>query len=154
MRPGTVVPEIVTLGQQEFHSRLVAGWSRAIVHVGRGAFADAIEMTTKGLAKVLGEDTTPHARTILNSRKAHPTALDELLAGYRVRLVPETAACSSDEGAGLSLLRAATKCVEAEADGVKHHHELLAMEPELRDAAAILAAMLTRIDRLKGTGRT
>jgi hypothetical protein len=94
--------------------------------------------------------STPHACTIFNSRKAHPSALDELCDGYGIRMVPSHAACTTDAGAGIALLRAAAKCIEAEADGTKDHKELLGMEIELREAAANIAAMLVRIDYIKG----
>jgi hypothetical protein len=151
MNDGTVVRDIVTLDDQSFHFRLVAGWCRAIAKVGKSRFAHGIGMTPRGLDKVLA-GTTPKAHTIFNSRAADPSALDELLGAYGVRLVPASAACSSDDNAGLCLLRAATKCIEAEADGAKDHAELFAMEPELRDGAAKIAAMLARIDRLRGSG--
>lgn len=149
MSQAPVVPETRTLDEQSFHDRLVAGWSRAIASLTKPVFAHRIGMTTRGLEKVLA-GSTPHACTIFNSRAAEPTALDEVLAGYGLRLVPADSACSSDEHAGLALLRAAHKCVEAEADGVKDHQELLAMEPELRASASIVANMLARIDALKG----
>lgn len=153
MTGGTVVREMPALDEQEFHERLTAGWARCIpLAGGRPKFALNVGMTVRGLDKVLA-GSTPHACTILNSRRAHATALDELMAGYRVRMVPEGAACSTDDHAGIALLRAATKCIEAEADGVKKHGELLGMETELREAAAKIGGMLARIDAIKGTGR-
>lgn len=152
MSGGTVVHPVTVLDEQSFHDRLVAGWSRGIALIGgKARFALEIGMTPRGLDKVL-TGSTPHACTILNSRKAHATALDEVLAGYRVRLVPASSVASTDENAGLPLLRAATKCIEAEADGRTDHIELLGMEPELRAAAALIAARLAQIDRLKGVG--
>jgi hypothetical protein len=149
MNSGTVVRQIVTLDEQSFHDRLVAGWARGIARLGKAKWAHKVGMSPRGVDKVLA-GSTPHAHTILNSRAADTTALDELFAGYGVRLVPAEASCSSDEGAGLCLLRAAMKCCEAEADGVKNHAELFAMEPELRESAAKIAAMLARIDALRG----
>lgn len=150
MSPGTVVRETPVLDEQSFHDRLTAGWGRCIpLAGGRSKFALAVGMTTRGLDKVLA-GSTPHACTILNSRRAHASALDELMAGYGVRMVPAGAACSTDDHAGLALLRAAAKCIEAEADGEKNHVELLGMEPELRDAQALIAGMLARIDQIRG----
>jgi len=74
------------------------------------------------------------------------------MAGYRVRIVPDFAVCSTDQAAGLVLLRAATKCIEAEADGRTDHRELLDMEGELRAAGALIATQLARIDAIKGRG--
>lgn len=149
MSAGPVVPEARALDERAFHERVTAGWSRCIPLAGGiEPFALAVGMGVRGVRKVLA-GTTPHACTLINSRRAHPSALDELLAGYGVRLVPEGAVASSDAGAGLPLLKAATACVEAEADAVIDHRELLAMEPELREAAAHLGALLARIDRLR-----
>jgi hypothetical protein len=148
MSPVPVVPKIVTLREPEFHARLAAGWARSIALVGRGTFADRIEMTPKGLGKVLA-GSTPHACTLFNSRAAHPSALDELLGGYGLRWVPSCAIASTDVGTGIAMLRAATACVEAEADGIDHV-ELLAMEPELRASAEKHARLLARIDALRG----
>lgn len=153
MTAGTVVREMPVLDEQAFHERLTAGWARCIpLAGGRAPFALKVGMTVRGLDKVLA-GSTPHACTILNSRRAHPTAIDELMTGYRARIVPEGAACSTDDHAGIALLRAATKCIEAEADGVKNHSELLGMEGELREAAAVIGGMLARVDAIKGTGR-
>ena len=152
MTPGPVVPETKVLDEQSFHNRLTAAWARVIAAMpgGKSAFAQAVGMTTRGLDKVLA-GSTPHACTIFNSRRAHPTAIDELLTGYDVRLVPADAICSTDLGAGLVMLRAATACVEAEADGIDHQ-ELLAMEGPLRASAAMHAGLIARIDRIKRTG--
>ena len=152
MTAGTVVPSCAALDEREFHDRLTAGWSRCIPLLGgREAFALSLGMTKRGLNKVLG-GSTPHACTILNSRRAHPSALDELLAGYAVRIVPASAICSTDAGAGLVMLKAAAACVEAEADGIDHR-ELLAMEAPLRASAEVHARLLARIDGIKGVGR-
>lgn len=146
-----VVPQMTVLDEEAFQNKLVAGWSRIIALVGKPKFALDVGMSTRGLDKVLA-GSTPRGATIFNSRAIHSTALDELLAGYGVRIVPAGAAASTDDHAGLALLRAATKCIEAEADGGKDHRELLGMEAELRIAGASIAGMLARIDRLKGTG--
>jgi hypothetical protein len=148
---GPVVPETIILDEQEFQGRLVAGFSRCIVGAGKPRFALDLGMSTRGLDKVLA-GSTPKGHSIFNVRSRHPTALDELLTGYRSRIVPDSAVCSTDQGAGLKLIRAAAKCIEAEADGQTDHLELLGMEVELREAAALIAGRLARIDRLKGTG--
>jgi hypothetical protein len=148
---GTVVPEIVTLDEQSFHDRLVAGLARGIARMGKPQFALRIGMSTRGLDKVLG-GSTPHACTIFNARAVDASVLDEVLAGYGIRLVPADAACTADDHAGVVLLRAATKCIEAEADGSKDHQELLGMEADLRASAAVHAALLARIDEIRGIG--
>jgi hypothetical protein len=147
MSGGPVVREMRPLDEQSFHNRLVAGWSRIIAQIGIAPFALTVRMSKRGVEKVLA-GSTPHACTILNSLAEHPTALDEVWAGYGARLVPASAVCSTDSGAGLVMLKAATACVEAEADGV-NHQELLAMEAPLRASAAVHARLLARIDDLK-----
>lgn len=47
--PNTVVGETAPLTKQQLHAKLMRGWARGIDRHGKGAFADALDVTPPAL---------------------------------------------------------------------------------------------------------
>jgi hypothetical protein len=139
----------IALSEERVRDLLALGWARTVAKHGRVPFANHLGCHTDTVKNAIGGDHSPHLHNAFNSLGFDHLALDDLMEAYGLRVVPRDAACLGDEKATLPLLAAVHKVAEAEADGGIDHVELLEMEPELREASAILARLLTRISGLR-----
>lgn len=140
----TVVPAFKPVAELEFHELVVAGLNRAARKIGRGALADKLDMTPKGLGKIFA-GSTPHAKRLFDALAVDPAALDDIADRYGVRLVPKGSICDTDEKAAPSLVAALHKVIEGESDGQIDHQELLGMERELIEAERTVQRLRARI---------
>lgn len=130
--------------EPEFHAALIAGLARAAKNVGRGTLADRMQMSGRGLDKIFA-GSTPFAKREWDALAACPTALDDIADLYGKRIVPKGSICDTDAKAAPALVAALHKVIEAEADGVIDHREVLAMEPELIAAEQAVQVLRARI---------
>lgn len=96
----TVVRKRSKLSKPMVHALLMEGWSRAIAKFGKGAFADALEISSVGLDKQL-VGSMPDFATILDALDHDETVLDDLLKAKGLRLVDAEAVCDSDDASVL-----------------------------------------------------
>lgn len=148
MRRTTIVRKINGPSKSELHDLLMIGWARCIAAYGRGAFADALEISAVGIDKQLA-GSMPDFATICHALLLDPHVLDDVMARLGKRIVDKDAVCSTDQRASAVLVAALKKSIEAEADGHIDHNELLGMEAELRATRAVVDALLQRITDLR-----
>lgn len=92
----TVVAKAQRLTKPRLHALLMEGWSRAIVKLGKGKFADAVEISGTALDKQL-TGSMPGFDIIDKAFDACPTVLDEYFRAKGKRLVDEEAVCDTDD---------------------------------------------------------
>jgi hypothetical protein len=143
-----VLPK-VRLEKERVRDLLALGWARTVAKHGRVPFANHLNVHVDTVKNALGGDHSPEIHTALNSLGFDHLALDDLMEAYGLRVVPRDQADAGCSSATLPLLAAVHKVAEAEADGAIDHAELLAMEGELREAASIIARLLTRVSGLR-----
>lgn len=129
---------------------LSAGWARAISTMGKGAFADALEVSDNTIGNALAQRTTPELHTVLNSLTVDPTALDELLASYGFRLCPLHNEAANDLATAAGVIGAMGGLVEALSDGKRDHNETLAIAQLLRPHMPAVHAIIHEADALRG----
>lgn len=78
--PRTPVRPKTALSRTRVSAALAAAWSRVSLKLGKGAFADAIELKVRSVDRALTGDTTPELHTALNGLIADASALDEVAA--------------------------------------------------------------------------
>lgn len=98
--PNTVVGETAPLTKQQLHAKLMRGWARGIDRHGKGAFADALDVTPPALDKQLS-GSFPSFETLDKALDAEPTVLDDYFAAKGRRLVDKNAVCDVDDAAVL-----------------------------------------------------
>lgn len=145
-----VLQDRTALPKGRVSALLSAGWARAIAASGKGAFADALEVSENTIGNALAQRTTPELHTVLNSLTVDPTALDELLAGYGVRLCPLHAVAANDLATAAGVISAMGSLVEAMADGHRDHNETLAVAQLLRPHMSAVNAIIHEADALRG----
>lgn len=99
----TRVPKLVPPTEQEFHALLMAGIARAAKKSGRGAVADAMDMSGRMLDKVYG-GAMPAAKRQWDLLSVDEQALSDIAERYGKRIVDKDAVCSTDD-IGLLLAR-------------------------------------------------
>jgi hypothetical protein len=144
----TVVPKVNAVTKAELHAKLMVGWNRCIGNFGKGAFADALEITGPGLDRQL-TGSMPDFATICTALLLDRHVLDEVMDALELRIVDRGAVCSTDQRASTVLVAALKKSIEAEADGHIDHNELLGMEAELRATRALVDDLLQRISDIR-----
>lgn len=141
---------VPVVSDDEFHEALTLGLDRMVVRLGgKGRAAAALQMSRQSYIEV-ENGTVPHVKRLFESLRHEETILDDVAKLYHVKVVPDG---SDIDRAAPALVAALHKVIEAEADGKIKHDELLAMEPELRDAEKRLCAMLERIAGLRSKPR-
>lgn len=145
-----VLRQIAPLPKHRVAALLAAGWSRVIARIGRGTFADTLEVSENTVGNALAGRTTPELHTALNSLAADPTSLDEVLAGYGLRLAPLHATAANDMVTAAGVINAMGELVKALADGNRDHNETLAIAALLRPYLPHLVAIVTEADGLRG----
>ncbi len=148
----TVVSAKRPLTKPRVHAYLMEGWSRAIVKLGKGAFADAIEISDVALNKQL-TGSMPGFDCIDRALDACPTVLDEYLRAKGKRLVDEESVCDTDD-ASLLIARLLVKLHEAEhpdSPGGRAvvHSELLGMEALIRQLHGASGNWLAQIEAMR-----
>jgi hypothetical protein len=98
----TVVRKRSIPSEGEFHALLIAGLARASARIGRGALADQMDMSGRGLDKVFA-GSHPSAKRVFDVLFACDDVLDDVADRYGKRLVDKAAVCDVDD---LSLLLA------------------------------------------------
>lgn len=137
---------VPVVSDEEFHHALTLGLDRMVVRLGgKGRAAAALQMSRQNYIEV-ENGSVPHVKRLFEALEHEETLLDNIAALYRRKVVPDGHAL---DRAAPALVAALHKVIEAEADGRITHDELLAMEPELRDAEKRLCGMLQRISELR-----
>lgn len=133
---------VPVVSDEEFHQALTRGLDRLAVKLGgKGRAAAALQMSRQSYIEV-ENGTVPHVKRLFEALQHEETLLDDVAALYQQKLVP--ASFESDRAAP-AMVAALHKLIEAEADGIVTHDELLNMECELRDAEKRICGMLQRI---------
>lgn len=144
----TVVGEIEPLSKQQLHAKVMLGWSRAIANLGKGAFADKLDITVPGLDKQLA-GSMPGFDLIDKALDLEPSLLEDWLSHKKKRLVDIDAICSTDD-IGLVMARLLAWFHEAShpnsPGGVAIvHSEKLAAEPLMRQLHCEIGKFLEEI---------
>lgn len=150
MTEKNVFPKIV-LDEERVRDLIGHGLSRICLAKGKGGkeqLAAHLGVHVDTVKNAIGGDHTPKLPHVFNALSFDPTALDELLQEFGVRLVPLDH--REAENATLPILAAVHKIAEAEADGIVDHQELLEMEPELRTASGAITRLLHRTGIVRG----
>ena len=145
-----VLAHRTVLAKGRVSALLSAGWARSIAAVGKGVFADALEVSDNTIGNALAQRTTPELHTVLNSLVVDPSALDELLAGYGYRLCALHNEPANDLATAAGVISAMGNLVEALSDGHRDHNETLAVAQLLRPHMPAVNAIIHEADALRG----
>lgn len=131
-------------------ARLVAAWGRVIAKVGRGKFADSLQVDTKTIQRAMGGTSIPELHTAFNSLLIDPTALDEVadLYGFEIRKKQANTANDMETIAELSAL--VSEWIGALADGRRDHTETVKLAKRIRTLIHRLNSLCAEADRLTG----
>jgi hypothetical protein len=106
-----VVRKCSKISKPQLHDLLMIGWQRAIAKFGKGAFAEALDISTVALDKQLAK-SMPAFETIVDAYSFDEDVLRDVLDELGVRIVPKEAACDTDD-LNVLLARALVKINEA-----------------------------------------
>jgi hypothetical protein len=138
------------LGKHDLQPRLALAWQRVIAKLGKGTFADRLGCCTATVDNALTGPGLPESHTLLNSLLADPTALDEVLRLYGVRIVPLQSEAANDLHTAAGVSQIATAICQALTDGIRKHHETLQIADTIRPHLPALTAIVREADELKG----
>jgi hypothetical protein len=139
------------IAKDKFQQKLAAGWGRVWPKIGKGAMADRMGLSdSKTIDRAVTASNLPEGHTIFNSLLADPTALDEILAWYGLRVSPITADAANDMQTLSGLCETAGELAEALKDGVRVHQETLRVAEKLRPHMSSLTALIHEADALRG----
>lgn len=138
---------VLVVGDDEFHAALRMGLDRMALKLGsKSRAAAALQMSPQAYLET-ERGSVPHIKRLLEAVANHDeNLLDDVAALYRRKFVPDG---HDQDRAAPALVAALHKVIQAEADGKITHDELLAMEPELRDADKRLSGMLQKIAEIR-----
>ena len=149
MSRNTSVPK-EPLSKSKVSAALAAGWARVASRLGKGAFADRLEICSKTVDRALTSETTPELHTAFNALLACPTALDEVAALYGFQIIPAKRQAANDLNTAAGVIEAMGELVKANADGNRDHNETLAVAQMLRPHLGPINAIMEEADRLRG----
>ncbi|TCM33774.1 hypothetical protein [Novosphingobium sp. ST904] len=127
-----------------------AGWARILRTVGKGTFADSIDIGTKTIDRALTGESVPELHTALNSLAVDITALDEVFALYGLRVKPLKAEPANDLATISRLSNLAGQFAEALSDGHRDHRETCQLADTIRPLMTALTAICLEADQIKG----
>lgn len=138
------------VSKQDASAALVAGWGQTINKLGKGTFADAIQVDAKTVSRTMSGESTPELHTALNSLFVDPTALDALFALYGIQVTPLRSEAANDLAtvSGISML--AGKWAEALSDGVRCPKETCDLSDAIRPLMKALSAVCAEADTIRG----
>lgn len=136
--------------KMDVSARLVAGWARVIAKVGKGKFADKLEVNEKTVGRALSGENTPELHTAFNSLAVDPTALDEVAALYGVEIRPKQSVAANDMETVADLSHLVGKWVAALSDGHRCHRETLELANVMRPLLHRLNAVCAEADSIRG----
>lgn len=132
---------------QDVGAKLAAGWARVGATSAKGKFADAIGVrSTTTVDNALTGKTVPELHTALNSLLYDPTALDEVMALYGLRVCPRDAEAANDMETIHGLSGAVTEWVSRLMDGKRCHRDTLALANIFRPLIAEMQAIVHQAD--------
>lgn len=102
-------------------SAISAAWGRVSNSLGKGAFADKMDASTKTIDRALTGPSLPDAENLLNSLAADPSALDEVLALYGLQVRIKKAEAANDMDLVASLSGTVAEYLERIRDGKRCH---------------------------------
>lgn len=145
-----VLPKRSPPTEARFQHLLVTGLDRVVSRIGKAALAEAMDRTTRSLDDVLERGATPGAKAIFDTLLIDPTALQELLRHYGLKLVPEHASAANDLHTAAGLSHASGALCDAVADGTRSHTETLELAEKLRPLLPSIAAIIEEADQIRG----
>jgi hypothetical protein len=152
-RSRTFVPKASRLTKPELHAKVMRGWSRAIDRLGKGAFADALEISGAGLDKQLA-GSLPGFDLIDRAFDCEPSVLDDWADTKGLRLVPKDAVCDTDD-VSILVSRLLNKLIEAQhpdSPGGRRivPPEVFGMEELLREVIRVAGSLLDQAETYRG----
>jgi hypothetical protein len=145
-----VFPKMDPLPKSRVSALLSAGWARVASKVGKGKLADGVDATEKTVENAMAQRTVPDLHTALNSLTVDASALDELFAGYGLKIAPLHAEAANDLVTAAGVIDAMGELVKAMGDGHRDHNETLAIATLLRPYMPALQAIIAQADVLRG----
>ncbi|WP_288803891.1 hypothetical protein [uncultured Novosphingobium sp.] len=139
-----------TSDKSDVSKAISAGWARVLRSVGKGTFADSIDIGTKTIDRALTGESVPELHTALNSLSVDITALDEVFALYGLRVKPMRSEPANDIATISRLSNLAGQFAEALADGHRDHRETCQLADTIRPLMAALTAICLEADLIKG----
>lgn len=130
------------LGKAELQPRVAEAWSRVISRLGKGTFADRIGCCSDTVNNALTGPGLPEAHTLLNSLLADPTALDEVLGLYGMRIVPARAEAANDLQTIADLNEASHEWLQRLLDGIRCHRDTAVLAKMFRPLVAKMEAII------------
>ena len=149
-RTTSQVRPVKTHTKAQVSSAIVSGWARTLRHVGKGSFADALDIDIKTVNRALTGETVPELHTALNSLCVDPTALDEVAALYGVVIRPREIEAANDLHTIASLSQLVAQFAGALEDGIRKHTETLDLADSIRPLVPILLSIVAEADRIRG----
>lgn len=147
MQRSTNVCRVDALSKESLKTKLAAAWGRVWPKIGgQGTFADRIGTDSATVGRVLGCKNLPEAHTIFNSLRADPTALDEILAHYGLRVVPLQTQAANDMELAASLSGALSEFIRRLADGKRCHVDTAVLAALFREVIPQMQAIVGEDD--------
>ena len=143
----TVLPQIAALDEARFHALLVQGLARVAAKHGRGQLSDAMGRSGRQLDNVFG-GADPKPKALFDALTLDPTALDEMMAAYGLRVVPIAQGSEGDLRLASGIASGLAKLIESNADGVRDHNETLAIAAVIRPHLGALTNIINQADEL------
>jgi hypothetical protein len=147
MKPRTVLPLKPVPDEARFHALLVQGLARVAAKHGRGQLSDAMGRSGRQLDNVFG-GSDPKAKALFDALALDPTALDEVIAAYGLRIVPATDGQENDMRLAAGIAAGLAKLIESNADGVRDHNETLAIAAVMRPHLGALTNIINQADEI------
>lgn len=146
-----VVPVRSGPSELQYHQALVSGLARVAAKTGRGNLADRSHRTTRALDKLFsGACADTSGKGLLDFLCADPTALDEVLALYGLKLSPVEAEAGQDFTTIADSAALLATFTDAMRDGRRDHRETIAIAEKARGVVPHLTAIIAEADAFRG----
>jgi len=141
------VCRVNALSKQSLQSKLAVAWGRVCGKMGGpGSFAEKAEIEGSAVSRVLGYKNLPEAHTIFNGLLADPTALDEIMAHYGLRVSPLQAEAANDMLLAASLSDALGEFIRRLSDGKRCHVDTAVLASLFREIIPQMQAIVAEDD--------
>ena len=109
------------ISKTKLSTAIGAAWGRVANKLGKGSMADRMEVNAKTIDRAMAGPSLPDAENLLNSLIADPSALDEVLKLYGLKVVPNVANAANDMALVTSLSGTVAEYLQRIADGKRCH---------------------------------
>lgn len=151
MRNKQVCPK-TPISKAKLQAALAAGWSRVANQMSKAQFAQNLDVDAATITRAVAGPSLPSSEHLLNSLVVDPSALDEVMSLFGLKLSPVQSLPANDMSIAAGMAEGVSEIIKLTADGVRCHRDTMALAALFRPLIPQMQTIVDEADRIRGVG--